>query len=148
MKLSGELNEKDGFLLSRVDGVLTARKILDLAPLTAEEAQRSLLGLIYTGMVEYLREAPKNAQTSGAALASQVLEAWAALPHQSHYEVLGVASNARSAAILAACFRRALALRPRLPEAIAELAALHPGEGREGGMLKKLFQARRTGEAE
>lgn len=312
------LNEKDGFLLSRVDGVLTARQILDLAPLTAEEAQRSLLGLIYTGMVEYLPEAPKSAHTSGAALASQVLEAWAALAHQSHYEVLGLASNARAAEILAAyfrlarlyhpdthhqpgleqlkakletlfarvseahrvisnpalrvaydqawaardaptearvapaeapvpttdpetitqllnqaedalergqpakalalagealqsatgsarrrgillkaravlkgggtrtaaedelkrnleedpghaeahvllgtiyrdggaaalaaaCFRRALALRPRLPEAIAELAALHPGEGREGGMLKKLFQARRTGEAE
>ena len=313
------LNEKDGFLLSRVDGVLTARQILDLAPLTAEEAQLSLLGLIYTGMVEYLREAPKSAHSSGAALASQVLEAWAALPHQSHYEVLGLASNARAAEILAAyfrlarlyhpdthhqpgleqlkakletlfarvteahrvisnpalrvaydqalaardaptevrvapaveapvpttdpetitqllnqaedvlergqpakalalagealqsatgsarrrgillkaraalkgggtrkaaedelkrnleedpghaeahvllgtiyrdggaaalaatCFRRALALRPRLPEAIAELAALHPGEGREGGMLKKLFQARRTGEAE
>ena len=313
------LNEKDGFLLSRVDGVLTARQILDLAPLAAEEAQRSLLGLIYTGMVEYVRAPPKSAQASGPALAAQVLEAWAALPHQSHYQVLGVAENARSAEILAAyfrlarlyhpdthhqpgleqlkakletlfarvteahrvisnpalrvaydqasaardaptevrvapavaapvptsdpetitqllnqaeqaleggqpakalalsgealqsatgstrrrgillnaraslkgggtrkaaedelkrnleedpghaeahvllgtiyrdggaaalaaaCFRRALALRPRLPEALAELAALHPTESHEGGMLKRLFQARRTGEAE
>ncbi len=106
------LNATDGFLLSRVDGVLTAREILDQAPLGYEEAQRSLLGLIYTGMVEYVAARPKAPEASGRTLAAQVVDACDALPKQSHYEVLGVARGARPSEILAAYFRLAKLYHP------------------------------------
>jgi tetratricopeptide (TPR) repeat protein len=47
------LTSIDGFLLSRVDGTLSARQVLELAPVSAEEAHRSLLGLLCIGMLEY-----------------------------------------------------------------------------------------------
>src|SRR5262245_29322690 len=106
------LSPTDGFMLSRVDGILTARAILEFTPLPSEEAQRSLLGLIYTGMVEYLAPRPKPAAIDGAALARHVLDAWAALPKQNHYEVLAVQRDARSAEILAAYFRLAKLYHP------------------------------------
>ncbi len=39
--------------LSRVDGVTSAREIVQMIPLPAEQTQRSLLGLLSTGVVEY-----------------------------------------------------------------------------------------------
>ena len=47
------LSPADAFLLSRVDGVTSARETLQLMPLPAEQARRSLLGLLSTGIVEY-----------------------------------------------------------------------------------------------
>jgi curved DNA-binding protein CbpA len=49
----------DGFLLSRVDGTLSAQQVIDLAPVSPEEAEKSLLGLLCTGTVEYLPGPPK-----------------------------------------------------------------------------------------
>jgi len=48
------LSPTDGFLLSRVDGLLSAREVVDLCPPPREEIQRSLLGLLSTGLIEYL----------------------------------------------------------------------------------------------
>jgi hypothetical protein len=45
------LTPTDGFVLSRVDGTLSAREIVDLLPLPPEEVERSLLGLLCTGAV-------------------------------------------------------------------------------------------------
>jgi tetratricopeptide (TPR) repeat protein len=47
------LSPADAFLLSRVDGVTSARETLQLMPLPVEQAHRSLLGLLSTGIVEY-----------------------------------------------------------------------------------------------
>lgn len=47
------LTPSDGFLLSRVDGRLTAREVMDLTGMPAEEAERSLFGLLSVGVVEY-----------------------------------------------------------------------------------------------
>ena len=47
------LSPADGFVLSRVDGVTSAREIVQMIPLPAEQTQRSLLGLLSTGVVEY-----------------------------------------------------------------------------------------------
>jgi len=49
----------DGFLLSRVDGTLSAQQVIDLAPVPPEEAEKSLFGLLCTGTVEYLPGPPK-----------------------------------------------------------------------------------------
>jgi tetratricopeptide (TPR) repeat protein len=53
------LSPVDGFVLSRIDGTLSAREIIQLAAVPAEEAQRSLFGLLCTGVVEYLPVPPK-----------------------------------------------------------------------------------------
>ncbi len=47
------LSPADGFVLSRVDGVTSAREVVQMIPLPAEQTQRSLLGLLSTGVVEY-----------------------------------------------------------------------------------------------
>ncbi len=48
------LSPADAFVLSRVDGVLTTREIVEIAPLTAAEVERSLFGLLCVGIIEYL----------------------------------------------------------------------------------------------
>jgi tetratricopeptide (TPR) repeat protein len=106
------LNATDGFLLSRVDGTLTATQILQLAPVSAEEAQRSLFGLLYTGMVEYLPEAQPATPSPRSALRQQVLDAHARMPGQSHHEVLGIPSGASPKEIQAAFVRLAKLYHP------------------------------------
>lgn len=51
-----DLTPEDGFLLSRIDGTLRAREILEISGFDLQEGERRLLGLICTGIVEY---APK-----------------------------------------------------------------------------------------
>ena len=47
----------EGYLLSRIDGQSTAREVLQLVPLDPDDTERTLLGLLLTGRVEY-RPAP------------------------------------------------------------------------------------------
>ena len=47
------LTSADGFVLSRIDGTLSARDIVALIPLPAEDTERSLFSLLCTGFVEY-----------------------------------------------------------------------------------------------
>ena len=47
------LSPADGFVLSRVDGVASAREIVQMIPLPSEETQKSLFGLLSTGVIEY-----------------------------------------------------------------------------------------------
>jgi DnaJ-like protein/uncharacterized protein DUF4388/tetratricopeptide repeat protein len=47
----------EGYLLSRIDGTSSAREVLQLVPLDPDETERTLLGLLLTGRVEY-RPAP------------------------------------------------------------------------------------------
>ena len=47
------LSPSDGFVLSRVDGTLTARQITLLIPMPAEQTQKSLFGLLCTGIIEF-----------------------------------------------------------------------------------------------
>jgi hypothetical protein len=55
------MSAADSHLLSRVDGKLSARTILDTTPLPAEDVARSLLGLLSTGVVRYEPGAPAKA---------------------------------------------------------------------------------------
>jgi tetratricopeptide (TPR) repeat protein len=106
------LNATDGFLLSRVDGTLTAAQILHMTPVSAEEAQRSLFGLLYTGMVEYFPEAPRPAPAPRSALRQQILDAFARLPGQRNHEVLDVPGDASTKEIQAAFVRLAKLYHP------------------------------------
>lgn len=53
------LTPTDGFVLSRVDGGLSAREVIQATPLEVDDTQRSLFGLLCTGVVEYLALPPK-----------------------------------------------------------------------------------------
>jgi tetratricopeptide (TPR) repeat protein len=53
------LSPADGFLLSRVDGTLSAREVVQLTPDPVGDVQRSLFGLLCTGIIEYLPLPPK-----------------------------------------------------------------------------------------
>jgi hypothetical protein len=53
------LTPTDGYVLSRVDGSLSAREVIQATPLEVEETQRSLFGLLCTGVVEFLPLPPK-----------------------------------------------------------------------------------------
>jgi serine/threonine protein kinase len=47
------LTPTDGFVLSRIDGTLSAREMLSLVPGSQDDAARSLFGLLCTGLVSY-----------------------------------------------------------------------------------------------
>jgi tetratricopeptide (TPR) repeat protein len=68
-----QLTPADGFLLSRIDGQLTAREVFQLIPLPAEQIERSLFSLLSTGVVEY--------RSARAAAAPRAPASAAAPPH-------------------------------------------------------------------
>jgi predicted metal-dependent hydrolase len=53
------LSPVDGYVLSRVDGSLSAHEVNLLIPLPAEQVQRSLFGLLSTGVVDFLPGPPR-----------------------------------------------------------------------------------------
>jgi hypothetical protein len=53
------LSPADGYILLRADGSETARSLIQNSPLPAEELERSLMGLLCTGVVRYLPAAAK-----------------------------------------------------------------------------------------
>jgi len=65
------LSPADGFVLSRVDGTTTAREILQMIPLPVEETQKSLFGLLSTGVIEYGEKRKKEPSVSPAPPSSQ-----------------------------------------------------------------------------
>jgi TolA-binding protein len=62
------LGPSDGYLLSRVDGNLTANDVVALVPLPPEEVHQSLFGLVCTGVIDFLqaREAPARPRPAAA----------------------------------------------------------------------------------
>jgi tetratricopeptide (TPR) repeat protein len=59
------LSPNDGFVLSRVDGRLSAREVETMTPLPPEDVRRSLLALLSTGILEYLTRAERSAVDGG-----------------------------------------------------------------------------------
>lgn len=60
------LSPEDGFVLSRVDGVTSAHEIVQMIPLPPERTQRSLLGLLSTGVIEFVGVRPSRKTTPAA----------------------------------------------------------------------------------
>ena len=54
------LSAADGYVLSRVDGTLSAREIVSMSGLARDETHRALYALLSTGMIEYLPLPPKT----------------------------------------------------------------------------------------
>ena len=53
------LSPTDGYILSRIDGTVSTREVMQLLSLPAEDVQRSLFGLLCTGIVEPAAGPPK-----------------------------------------------------------------------------------------
>jgi tetratricopeptide (TPR) repeat protein len=139
------LSATDGYVLSRVDGVLTAREILSLIPLPPEETQRSLLGLLATGIVlsrpaarparrasppaapprptaAPTPTAPRPAPPAAArnpdveAFREEILRMRQGLGSLDHFELLGIARSATPAEVKAAYFKQARRFHPDVHE--------------------------------
>jgi hypothetical protein len=146
------LSPADGYVLSRVDGHLSARDIVQLVPISQEEACRSLYGLVSTGVIEFLaapavaavrREdpasspspaapevAPEGESPAPAAAPSdtrrvEILDAHGGLKTRTHYEVLGIGRDATDAQVKEAYFRLARRFHPDVhhDQALSDLKA-------------------------
>ena len=139
-----ELQEKsltpsEGYLLSRLDGSLTARGVLALLPLEAEAARRNLLGLLVGGLVRFASPTPKPVASPLAgknaspppdpemaareARRLSIREAHARIVgERNHYTVLGLTRDATDAEVKAAYFGLAKRFHP---DTLAELSDLH-----------------------
>jgi hypothetical protein len=156
------LTPADAYVLSRIDGTVSAHEVLQLIPLPEEETQRSLFGLLSTGVVEFLpgqpksrpAEEPKPRRRVAAPLPSppsppatpisvaktpdrapqpiaasggpvdepatrevdprrkEILEAYAGLETRTHFELLGIATEATEAQVQEAYFRLAKRCHP------------------------------------
>jgi tetratricopeptide (TPR) repeat protein len=108
-----KLSPTDGFVLSRVDGVLTAREVLAIAAVDQDEARRSLFGLLCTGMVEWLpKPATGSAPLKVEVTAEEILALYRDLPGLDHFEVLGLSQEATEADVKAAYLRLARRFHP------------------------------------
>jgi tetratricopeptide (TPR) repeat protein len=106
------LNSTDGFLLSRVDGGSTASQILRMAPLSAEEALRSLFGLVCTGMVEWVQAPLAATLPARRSVRDEIVDAYERVRGQRHHEVLGVSGGATPTEIQEAFIRLAKLYHP------------------------------------
>ena len=145
------LTPTDGFVLSRVDGTLSAREVIQATPLEIEETQRSLFGLLCTGVVEYLPLPPKPKptvrmprprviapppdpaaeptpeqrahQAEMEARRKEIQERFEKLKGSTHFDVLGIPRTANEAQVKAAYFSLAKRFHPdtRHDPALADL---------------------------
>ncbi len=53
------LSPGDGYILSRIDGTLSAREVMQVIPMVPEDTLKGLFGLLCTGVIEYLPLPPK-----------------------------------------------------------------------------------------
>ncbi|MGE0455095.1 MAG: DUF4388 domain-containing protein [Vicinamibacteria bacterium] len=116
------LSSSDTLLLSLVDGRRSGREVLGLMP-DAAEAQRSLLGLLCTGIVERLAEAPgKPAQGEQPVTREELLETHRGLATRDHFEVLGLLHSCGTAEVTEAWGRQCNRYRPaRADETLRDL---------------------------
>jgi tetratricopeptide (TPR) repeat protein len=145
------LTPTDGFVLSRVDGSLSAREVIQATPLEIEETQRSLFGLLCTGVVEYLPLPPKPKpavrmprtrpatpppdpaaeptpeqrahKAEMEARRKEIQERYEKLKGSTHFDVLGIPRTANEAQVKTAYFNLAKRFHPdtRHDPALADL---------------------------
>ena len=89
------LTPADAFLLSRVDGALTAEKLLQLSPLSPGEGKASLAGLLSVGAIEYVDAPPPSSLTSEISR-FEVARLATRITSSDPYEILGIEAGASS----------------------------------------------------
>lgn len=150
------LTPADGYVLTRLDGKSTARRIIEITPLPKEEVERSLLGLLCTGVVEYAQEAsrPRGAEADAPKAASSTGRSPA--PASEADLLRGVRSDPTNTEALFALARfycaksqanrarpllqKIVELEPGHRAAVAELATLPASSTGNGGGLLDRFR--------
>jgi hypothetical protein len=117
------LTEMDGRLVSLADGVRTAAEILALSPNDPQEAHRSLLGLLCTGLLEAVDAFPSVEEAVEPITREEILETHRTLPTRNHFEVLGLARTATLDQVREAFVRLAPRFHPDMQH-LPELAGL------------------------
>jgi tetratricopeptide (TPR) repeat protein len=96
LRLEGAtLGPADAYVLSRVDGSMTARQILAISPLPTDDVASSLLAFLSAGIVERRRPSPRPVAATVPApssLGRDVEQAFFGLAAKSYFEVLGISS--------------------------------------------------------
>lgn len=136
------LDPTDAFVLSRVDGTLSARQVLEITPLPRERVEASLVGLLATGMIEAAAPEPSGAELEAQARRQEILDFHAGLARRSHADVLGVSPQATGAEIKAAYFRLARRFHPDVHHAPA-LADLRERLEQIFGRVTQAYEALR-----
>lgn len=108
------LTPVDGFVLSRVDGALSAQEIIGITPLPHASIEASLLALLATGLVEYASDQPKGQERASTAqfLRQEILDAEERSRGGNPFEILGVPYEATDAEVKAAYMRLAKRYHP------------------------------------
>ena len=91
--LDFRLTPEDAFLLSRVDGKLTADQLLALSPANVDEARASLAGLLAVGAIEYVDAPPATSLTTQISRLA-VTRLASRINSSDPYEILGVKAAA------------------------------------------------------
>ena len=91
--LDFRLTPEDAFLLSRVDGELTASQLLELSPTSVDEARASLAGLLAVGAVEYVDAPPPTSVTTQISRLA-VTRLASRINSSDPYEILGLKADA------------------------------------------------------
>lgn len=152
LRLDFKLSPADAFVLSRVDGELTALELFHLCPATVDEVKASLAGLLAAGAVEYVGAAPPISRTGEIARLELGLLA-ARVESPDPFEVLGISPKAsrdelRSAYLdlLRRCDPSTTAdahLKPMLRRMSNQLASAFKEIERRGGGQQPAFFAKR-----
>ncbi|HEV8375082.1 MAG TPA: DnaJ domain-containing protein, partial [Candidatus Polarisedimenticolia bacterium] len=130
------LEPAEGFLVSRADGSLTVREIALMSPLSQEETERALCGLILSGVLQMdgaqsetvvtpaARPVEADSDTKPASrparatppkpagAVEEALQRFAALSGQNYYQVLGMLHSASESEIRHAYYSLAKRLHP------------------------------------
>jgi len=108
-----DLGAEEGAVIARVNGILPAREVLLRTGLPLAVAERSLLALVCTGVLEYAAGPATPADAPAPAeLRQEVLGLYDGLGRRSDHELLGVAPGASAADLKAAYFRLAKRYHP------------------------------------
>ncbi len=99
--LDFRLTPEDAFLLSRVDGKLTADQLLELSPANVDEARASLAGLLAVGAIEYVDAPPATSVTTQVSRLA-VTRLASRINSSDPYEILGVKTEASTEDLRAA----------------------------------------------
>jgi tetratricopeptide (TPR) repeat protein len=133
------LTPTDGFVLSRIDGAFSARQIVDLMPLSAEETERSLLVLLCTGAIACAPER-RAAQRAPAPPRDPAPPPRAATPAAPARPLAASAPPAPSPSPAGASASPAAAAAPdAVPNATPSIPALGPQEVRR--LIQEAYQS-------
>ncbi len=91
--LDFRLTPEDAFLLSRVDGKLTALQLLELSPANVDEARASLAGLLAVGAIHYVDAPPATSLTAQISRLA-VTRLASRINSSDPYEILAVKTDA------------------------------------------------------